>query len=48
MKVSAEARLTAYYVKALQRSRGEAKRSSFILHICPEIISKPLTPEAEK
>lgn len=48
MKVSVEARLTAYYVKALRRSWGEAKRSSFILHVCPKIISEPLTPQAEK
>lgn len=46
MKESVEMRLTAYYVMALWKSRGEAKRSSFILHIPPEIINKLLTPQA--
>lgn len=48
MKESVEARLPAYYVKALWRRGGEAKRSSFILRIRPEVINEPPTPQAAK
>ena len=45
IKESGGVRLTAYYVKALWKSRGEAKRSSFIFPVCPEIIKKPQAAE---
>lgn len=48
MKESVEVRLTAYYVKELWCSRRRGGRSSFILHIRPEIINEPPTPRAEK
>lgn len=45
-KECGEVRLTAHYVKARWRCQGEARRSSFILHIRPEIINEALTPQA--